>query len=278
MYITNQAKDHARAYLNRICIAGKPGSCGVGLGCPAAVVRFGIILALLLLTGEATMTTSTVGGVTGATSSSSSNSSTSANTVDAFRNADFLQIMMTEITNQDPLNPSDTSKLVDDVQKLQDLANSTYQKYRSDITWAQQLMGQTVSVQQQALSPADAQAQKDSGLNPDVGFATVTGKVTSFRNVNQTIYVTVGGKDYPMDNIQQVVPDAQNAQYLSQMANELLGKQVAYVDSTGTQTSGQVNSVKYDSSNNLVLQVGTASVPFNQITQIGVSSGSTTGG
>ncbi len=207
------------------------------------------------------------------TGATSTNAATSASTVNAFRDADFLKIMMTEITNQNPLDPQDTSKLVDNVQKLQELANTTYQKYRSDITWAQQLMGETVSVQQQSLSPAEKQKQLDKGLKPDVGFAQVSGKVTSFRTIDQKIYVTVNDRDYPMDNVKQVVPESHNAQYLSQMADQLLGKQVGYMDTDGTQRAGQVTAVKYDEEANLMLQIGGKPIPFNKLTQIGVNAG-----
>lgn len=214
------------------------------------------------------MTTSAVGS----TSSSTTNNTTSANSVDAFRDADFLKIMMTEITNQNPLDPQDTSKLVDNVQKLQELANTTYEQFRNDMTWAQQLMGQTVSVQQQGISDADKQKQLDKGLKPDVGFGQVSGRVTSFRTVDQVVYVTVGDHDYPMNNVKQVVPDAHNAQYLSTMADQLLGKTVAYLDSTSTLKSGQVTSVKYNATGDLMVQVGGEAVPFDSISQIGVAA------
>ncbi len=194
-----------------------------------------------------------------------------ADSTSAFRNADFLRIMMTEITNQNPLDPQDTGKLVENVQKLQDLANSTYQKFRADLTWGQQLIGQTVSVQQQALSPTEKQAQLDKGLKPDVGFGQVSGKVTSFRTIDQKVYITVGDKDYPMDNVRQIVPQAQQSQYLATMADQLLGKQVAYLNATGTLTSGKVTSVKYDKDSNLQLEVGGQSVNFDKVTQIGVA-------
>ncbi len=194
-----------------------------------------------------------------------------ADSTSAFRNADFLRIMMTEITNQNPLDPQDTGKLVENVQKLQDLANTTYQKFRADLTWGQQLIGQTVSVQQQALSPTEKQAQLDKGLKPDVGFGQVAGKVTSFRTIDQKVYITVGDKDYPMDNVRQIVPQAQQSQYLATMADQLLGKQVAYLNAAGTLTAGKVTSVKYDKDSNLQLEVGGQSVNFDKVTQIGVA-------
>ena len=213
------------------------------------------------------MASTTIGGINSGTTGTSSATSS----LGAFRDADFLKIMLTELTNQDPLQPQETSKLVENVQKLQELANTTYEKFRSDLTWAQQLMGQTVSVQQQALSPDEKQKLLDKGLKPDVGYAQVNGKVTSFRTVDQQVYVTVGDKDYPMDNIKQIVPDAQHSEYLATMANQLIGKQVAYLDDKDVLTSGQVTSVKYDKDANLILEVSGQAVNFNRVSQIGIA-------
>lgn len=200
-------------------------------------------------------------------------SSAPADSTSAFRNADFLKIMMTEITNQNPLDPQDTGKLVENVQKLQDLANTTYQKFRADLTWGQQLIGQTVSVVQQALSPAEKQAQLDKGLKPDVGYAQVSGKVSSYRTVDQKVFITVGDKDYPMDNVKQIVPEGQQSQYLATMADQLLGKTVAYLNDKNEKVSGKVTSIKYDKDANLMLEVGSKTVNFNKVTQIGVAGG-----
>jgi flagellar hook assembly protein FlgD len=204
--------------------------------------------------------------------SGSNNSTTSSNSVDAFRDADFLKIMMTEITNQNPLDPQDTSKLVENVQKLQELANTTYQKFRSDLSWGQQLMGQTVSVQQQGIDDQAKQKLLDKGLKPDIGYSQVSGRVSSFRTVDQTVYVTVNDHDYPLDNVKQIVPDAHNAQYLATMADQLLGKTVAYRDSESATHTGQVTSVKYDAKGDVLVQVGGNAVPFDSITQIGVTT------
>ena len=213
------------------------------------------------------MASTTIGGINSGTTGTSS----TAGSLGAFRDADFLKIMLSELTNQDPLQPQETSKLVENVQKLQELANTTYEKFRSDLSWAQQLMGQTVSVQQQALTPDEKQKLLDKGIKPDVGYSQVNGKVTSFRTVDQQVYVTVGDKDYPMDNIKQIVPDAQHSEYLATMANQLIGKQVAYLDDKDVLTSGQVTSVKYDKDANLILEVGGNAVNFNRVSQIGIA-------
>lgn len=215
------------------------------------------------------MASSTISPLNTATTGGSTSAS---QTLGAFRDADFLKIMLSELTNQDPFQPQETGKLVENVQKLQELANTTYQKFRSDLSWAQQLMGQTVSVQQQAISPEEKQALLDKGIHPDVGYQQVNGKVTSFRVIDQSVYLTIGEKDYPMDNVKQIVPDGQHSEYLATMANQLLGKDVAYRTDQGDLQHGAVTSVKYDKNGSLMLEVGGQAVQFSQVTQIGVSS------
>ncbi len=210
-----------------------------------------------------------------ATSSAGSGQSTSqtADTQKAFRQADFLKIMLAEVVNQNPLDPQDTGKLVDNMRKLQELANSTYQKFRTDITWAQDLTGKSVSVQQQALTPDEAQTQKDSGLKPDVGYQAVTGRVTGFRVVKEAVYVTVGDKDYPVDNIKQIIPERNDSRQLAEVANAVIGRKVFWTDDKGVAASGTATDVSFSEDGSVRVSIGTATVvPFSKITRIGAAT------
>jgi flagellar hook assembly protein FlgD len=214
----------------------------------------------------------TTSGVSG---TSTGGGATPTDSTQAFRNADFLKIMLAEVTNQNPLEPQETSKLVDNMQKLQELANTTYQKFRGDIDWAQNMIHQTVSVQQSALDPKEEEALKNKGLKPDVGFQQVQGVVTSFRVVDQTVYVTVKDKDYPIDNVKQIVPDTANGGYLASMADQLLGKNVVFKGQNGNAT-GQVTAVMAEADGSLSLEVGGKKVPYDSVIQIGVATTPTT--
>ena len=75
----------------------------------------------------------------------------------SFREADFLAVMLTEITNQDPFQPTETAKMVEQMQQLQSLANSNYEKYRADIQWADSLVGKEITVTQVNMTTAEAQ-------------------------------------------------------------------------------------------------------------------------
>jgi flagellar hook assembly protein FlgD len=204
--------------------------------------------------------------------SGSSTLSTATDSTKSFRNADFLKIMLAEVTNQSPFDPQETSKLVENMQKLQELANSTYDKYRADLKWAQDLMGKTVNVQQQALDATQAQALSNKGLKPDVGYGNKNGTVTSFRVVDETVYVTVNDKDYPVDNVKQVVPENDGADALAAAANQLLGRKIGWFSDQGQQKAGIVTEVLRGADGALRARVGSDLVVYDRITSIGTAS------
>jgi flagellar hook assembly protein FlgD len=193
----------------------------------------------------------------------------------AFGSADFLSIMLSEITNQDPLNPSDTSKMVESMRQLQSVANTASEKNRADITWAQQMVGQMVNVTQVVATDAQKTAYVNYGLNPDVGFANKDIRVEGFRVVNKEVWVqSSDGKNYPIDNIKQVLNDRYDTTALMETSNRLLGMNVSYLtgDSKGTRASGVVTSVGYDSEGKVSLSVGGKIVAYDSIVGISVPS------
>lgn len=188
--------------------------------------------------------------------SSTSASNALNNQLSAFRDANFMQIILTEVTNQDPMNPSDTSKMVESMQQLQALANTNYEKFRADVTWGQGLVGKMVNVSQMGITDAEAKSYKDAGLNVDVGYNNLNGRVDSFKVVNQSVWVTVNGKDYPVDNVKQVKSDTYNTQDLTETAQRLLGTTVKYTsNASGGSSTGTVTSVGYDDNGKLALGI-----------------------
>ena len=115
------------------------------------------------------MTTSALNSALTTSSQTSATSAANAQS-DAFRNADFLKIMLSELAHQDPMQPQETSKIVENMQKLQELANTQYTKFRADIGWGQQLMGKTVNVQQMMIGESEKQKLINAGVRPDVGY------------------------------------------------------------------------------------------------------------
>ncbi len=203
-------------------------------------------------------------------SSPSSSSGTLASQA-GFRNADFLKIMLGEIVNQDPLEPQETSKLVDNMRKIQELENSTYTNFRNDIRWAQDLMGKPINVQQFSGTDAQAKALSDKGVILDRGYATVNGKVDSFKVIDNQVYVTVGGKDYPINSVKQIRPETANPDHLAEMAAILLGTTVNYTKSDKTTGNGVVKQVSMDSTGAIQLKVGDQTVPYTSVTSIGIA-------
>jgi hypothetical protein len=203
---------------------------------------------------------------------STSASSPLASQNQAFRNADFLKIMLSELAHQDPMSPQDTSKIVENMQKLQELANTQFTKFRADVSWAQNLLGKEVNVQQSIIGEQERLQLVSQGLKPDVGYGSVTGKVDSFRQVGETVYVTVGDKDYPVDNIRQVVPEQQNnPQRLTDIASDLLGLTIGFYRETATDVGqGAVTNVSYGSDGEVMLTVGNEQVRYSHLQRIGL--------
>lgn len=188
----------------------------------------------------------------------------------SFREADFLAVMLTEITNQDPFQPTETAKMVEQMQQLQSLANSNFEKYRADIQWADNLVGKEITVTQVNMSTAEVQVLAERGVNADVGFGNVTGTVDTYRTVGETVWVSIGGKDYPIDNVQGITPEARaNPARLAELSAGLLGRQVTYLPTDGKDLkTGRVDGLAMTAAGDVVLSVGDKSILLEQVRQI----------
>ncbi len=222
------------------------------------------------------MPTNSVSGVSAADLSGTALKPTGSS-VDAFRNADFLKIILAEITSQDPMSPMDTSKMVESLRQVQNLANTTYQKFRDDLRWAQDLVGKTVNVTQVGVTEPERQRLVNSGLKPDVGFSNLDGKIESFRSVNSAVWVSIDGKDYPMENVRQVRTVSHDPDALAQASNRLLGMRIKYWSTDPSKTSeGVVSSVGYDPLGKIQLGVGGEYVQYDRMLAITVPASTTT--
>ena len=213
----------------------------------------------------------TVSSLAGTTTLGATGSSSKANQ-QAFGSADFLAIMLSEITNQDPLNPSDTSKMVESMRQLQSMANTTNEKNRADITWAQQMVGSMVNVTQVVATEAERSSLINYGLVPDVGYANKDIRVEGFRVVNQEVWIeSSDGKNYPIDNVKQVLNSRFDTTALAETSNRLLGMKVSYLsDNKGARKDGVVTSVDYNSDGAITLAVNGGYVRYDDIVAISV--------
>jgi flagellar hook assembly protein FlgD len=190
----------------------------------------------------------------------------------SFRDADFMKIMLSEITQQDPFKPQETSKIVENMQKLQELANVKYEKFRDDQKWARDIVGQSVSVQQAVMTDAELKEYTDKGLTPDRGFQSVSGEVESYRVVGESVWIQVGGKHYQIDNVKQIDPPQKDSTYLASLADGLLGRKVQYATEEGTRDEGVVTQVTLREQGAITLTVGGKEVPMNRVVRIGVAT------
>jgi hypothetical protein len=188
----------------------------------------------------------------------------------AFRDANFLAIILAEISNQDPFEPMETSKLVENMQKLQDLANTRYTEYRNNLRFAQEIVGQGATVGQANLDDEEYQGLLDRGVNPDRGFGTVSGVVETYRTVGESVWVTIDGLDYPIDNIQRLDPAPDDNTDKAALADHLIGRFVGYrADLQGTSGTGRVSDVRWNSDGEVLVVVDGTEVPFANINRIG---------
>lgn len=194
------------------------------------------------------------------------------NAQQAFADADFLSIMLTEITNQDPLNPSDTSKMVESMRQLQVLANTQNQKFRDDVTWGGELVGSVVNVTQVSATEAEKKAYYNAGLNPDFGYGNKDIRVEGFVVVDKRVWLrTDDGKNYPIDNVKQIRNDNFDTDALVEASNRLLGMRVGYLaGDKGERKEGVVSSVGYDSDGRVVLGIDGGYVRYDDVVAITV--------
>ncbi len=228
----------------------------------------GTALAFQFLYLEPAMPTSALNSALSSSTQTSSATSAANAQSDAFRNADFLKIMLSELAHQDPLQPQETSKIVENMQKLQELANTQFTKFRADIGWGQQLLGKTVNVQQMMIGESEKQKLTNAGVRPDVGYGNHDGKVTAFRQVGETVYVSIGDYDYPIDNVKQVRPTVNDPDYLANLAGNLLGRNVGYRMDDGKAGQGKVTHVGYDTNGEVVLNIDGLAIPYRNMVQI----------
>jgi len=187
----------------------------------------------------------------------------------AFRDADFMKILLAEVTQQDPFKPQETAKIVEGMQKLQELANSRFEKFRDDQRWARDLIGNQITVQQSQHSAVEVQALREKGINPDIGFQSVSGTVERYRIVDETVWIAVGGKDYPIDNVRQIDPPAQDGGVLATTAASMLGHLVRYRDEDGvTLREGLATSVGFGSSGGIDITIDGERVPLSRIDRV----------
>jgi flagellar basal-body rod modification protein FlgD len=136
------------------------------------------------------------GSVGGASSSSSSNTSSAVSSADPFANLsmnDFLTLMITELQNQDPTSPEDSSQIMQEIGQMQSIESTT----ELNTTLNGLSLGQGLSAASLMLN------QNIVGL--DGNGDTVNGTVSSVVMNNGTPSLVVGNSTVQLSNVQQVL-------------------------------------------------------------------------
>ena len=108
----------------------------------------------------------------------------------------FFTLLMAEMSNQDPLEPTSNTEFLAQLANFTALQNSSNTLYYNTVAYASSLAGKTVTV-------ATSKPGRDGGLNIETG--VVTGVDISD---GTNIEITVNGKRYKLSNIMNVAETA----------------------------------------------------------------------
>jgi len=132
-----------------------------------------------------------VSGVGGSSNSDAASALSSAMSNDKFVSKDtFLKLLITQLKNQDPMNPQDSSQFVAELAQFSSLEQMTQLSKNMETVLESSvvnLIGKTVTV---------ADPTTESGF--------LDGSVTGIVYYKDGPAVTVNGKDYPLAQIQNV--------------------------------------------------------------------------
>jgi flagellar basal-body rod modification protein FlgD len=150
---------------------------------------------------------STVSGITSSSSSTSASGSAGLNTMTG---VDFLKLMIQQLQQQDPLNPTDSSQLLTQMSQISNLqSNSAMVSSLSSLT-LQQSIGAGGNLIGKTISGID-----DSGNQ-------LQGVVTSVKVINKKVRLELdSGHDLPMENVTQIAANNASGLTAAQLAQLL---------------------------------------------------------
>ena len=151
----------------------------------------------------------------------------------------FFTLLMAEMSNQDPLEPTSNTEFISQLANFTALQNSSNTLYYNTVSYAASLAGKTVTVA----------TAKSNGKGLDIDTGVVTGVDISDGN---NIEITVNGKRYLLSNVMNVA-DTSAGTYSSgsdgAYAVSLIGKRVTLVAATedgGIVEEGIVDSIEVE--------------------------------
>jgi len=142
------------------------------------------------------MSTSPIGGAAAAPpSSSSSSSKSSSNGLDNIDISQFLQMMITELQNQDPLNPMQNSQIMQELGQMQQITASNKLTTTLD----------GVALGQSLTNATSLIGKKIDGIDDNGDPAT--GVVQKVSVANSVAKLQVGAQIVSLSNVQDVLPN-----------------------------------------------------------------------
>lgn len=152
---------------------------------------------------------------------------------------DFYTLLLAEMTNQDPLEPTSNTEFISQMATFTSMRSQQDALYYSNASYASSLVGKTVLV-------ATASGSK---MN------TVTGVVSNINLSGTTFTVSVNGKEYDLKNIMKIVSDTDTSSGTTSTvgtdgayATSLIGKRVTISAATSSGSTvyeqGTVDSIE----------------------------------
>lgn len=138
-------------------------------------------------------TTNTNNSTSGSTSSPTTGNANSLNSLSA---TDFLQLMITELQNQDPLDPTDESEIMAQTASLSQITASTQLTSTLD----------SMQISQNLTGAASLIGANVTGL--DASGNSVSGVVSSVQVSGGAATLQVGNDTIPLDNVQTIQPNS----------------------------------------------------------------------
>lgn len=129
---------------------------------------------------------------------------------------DFYTLLLSEMTNQDPLEPTSNTEFISQMATFTSMRSQQDALYYSNANYASSLVGKTVIV--------------SAGTGTTGG--TISGVVSNVNMSGDSFTVTVNGRDYAIKNVVKIISDSQSYTGTSNIgsdgayATSLIGKRV----------------------------------------------------
>lgn len=186
----------------------------------------------------------------------------------------FFQLLMAEMTNQDPLEPTSNTEFISQLANFTALQTNSDSLYYNTVNYASSLAGKTVTV------ATNAGTDKDGNIKLNVETGVVTGVDISDE---KSIEITVNGKRYGLGSIMNVAGNSTGSTVSATdgaYAVSLIGKNVMLkaknADGQTIIDSGVVDSIEVENGVYRIV-MGGLSYPLDSVIKVGNTASSVGG-